>query len=111
MHLHIQQLSSQELPALKTPGFEGESLSKKVLEMDNEQIAFTSLVTAIIANFRALQKKYTQNGFKVISIVSMLIYNTMLGLLQILSPLEQTLFYLYLKVIDDYLYKPLQLAC
>ncbi len=111
VHLYTQQVPSQKLSALKVPTLQTQSISKEIFKTDKKEIASTELVTTIIANVRALRKKYTHKDPRVIAVVSMLFHNINLGLLHTLSPWEQTVFQEYLKVIGDHLYIPWDRIC
>jgi hypothetical protein len=110
LHLYIQQLSSHNLP-IQIPSVNTEnSLSGKIQQMEAQHFVSTQMATIISTNVGLLRQKYTQNDPRVIGFVSMQFHYTNLGLLQTLSPLEKIVLGSYLKVIDDYLYMPLQRA-
>nr|WP_026732976.1 hypothetical protein [Fischerella sp. PCC 9605] len=110
LHLYTQQILKQKLSTQLELAYQGELESEKVQKMEADSSASTHLATVISTNVGTLRKKYTQTDPRVIGFVSMQFHYTSLGLLQTLSPLEQTALGGYLKVIDDHLYMPLQRA-
>lgn len=87
-----------------------ESLSSNAPVKYTEQLAPAQLTKAISSSLGALRRKYTQQDPKVIGFLSMQFHFTSQMLLQLLSHTEQKLISNYFKVIDDYLYMPLQCA-
>ena len=89
-----------------------QQLSRKSRSFSKTPSSYTApnqLVKAISASLGALRQKYTQQVPRVIGFVSMHHYTSQM-LLQLFSPLEQSLLSGYFKAIDDHLYMPLQRA-
>ena len=99
LDVYIEQPPSQQLSR------ESRSFSKA----PSSYTAPNQLVKAISASLGALRQKYTQKDPRVIGFVSMHHYTSQM-LLQLLSPLEQSLLSAYFKAIDDHLYMSLQRA-
>jgi hypothetical protein len=82
-------------------------LSSSFLLRYTKQLAPTQLTNAISSSLGALRRKPTLQNAKAISFVS-ISYFTSKMFLQLLSHIEQKLLSNYFKIVDDYLYIPLQ---
>lgn len=83
-------------------------LFEKAAESYQEQLSPERFSVEIAASCGQLRARYTQRDPRVLGFMSMQFHYTGQLVLQPLSAQERSLFYPYLKVMDDHLYMPLQ---
>lgn len=110
LELYTEQTTSRQLSSVVKLADRSSQIYQKALEVYTEQVAPSQLAALIGDEMGMLQKKYTANDPRVKGFVSLQIHFTSQMLLEMLSPLEQTLMSAYFKVIDDHFYMPLQRA-
>ena len=108
--VYAQQGTSRPLAGVIGLGNTSHPLYQEALEVDTEQVAPSQLSTVIGSEIGLLRKKYTTDDPRIIGFVSMQFHYTSQMLLELLSPIEQSMVGAYFKVIDDHLYMPLQRA-
>lgn len=104
LDVYIQQATIQPL------SFRGTSQDEQALGIYTEQLAPSQLATVIGGEVGALRRKYTSIDPKLIGYVSMQFHYTSQMLIESLTPVEQVILSAYFKVVDDYLYMPLERA-
>lgn len=110
LDVYIQQAAPRQLfMVMKLVGKE-KLLSSKAFLIYTQQLAPNQFAKTIAASLEALRQKYTHQDLRVIDFVNMQFHYTSQMLLLLLSPLEQSLLNSYFKMIDNYLYMPLQRA-
>jgi len=85
-------------------------LFQKCLDSYRDRVTPSRLSVLLGSEFGLMRQKYTAHDPRTLGFVSMQFHYTGMMLLEQLSPLEQSLFAPYLKVMDDHLYMPLQAA-
>ncbi|MCF2970601.1 hypothetical protein L1047_05255 [Synechococcus sp. Nb3U1] len=87
---------------------DSQQLFEKAAESYQEQLPPERFSAEIATPCGQLRARYTRPDPRVLGFMSMQFHYTGQGVLQALSAQERSLFYPYLKVMDDHLYMPLQ---